>query len=227
MDVSESVLHYHQQKQQWAELIQRLGLSERDLANDRQLLHEYINLKLMCLGLQPIGELETALQTPSAATTNHKTTISDIAADLITSLRAQTELAADQLPPVDQRIQDILDRTFPASMLPPECTQRIRLPSQAKTLQIDRANVAFELATPYNSNVYLASVGDKNTKIPQGLICNPKSDKRSTVGTFHVVEGGAKISWDKMAVPQHVFAYMLAQAFNPPDHIMQLPFTST
>lgn len=83
------------------------------------------------------------------------------------------------------------------------------------------------MATPYNANSYLASVGDKNTKIPQGLICNPKSDKRSTVGTFHVVEGGAKISYDKYAVPQKVFAYMLAKALNPSDDLKQLPFTST
>lgn len=111
-------------------------------------------------------------------------------------------------------------------MLPAEQTKPICLPRPIDTFQIDRANVAFELATPFNSNFYQAAGGDKNFRIPQGLLSNPKSDKRSTVGTFHVCEGGAKISADKMAVPQAVTAYMLAEALNPPKEMLELPFTA-
>lgn len=89
---------------------------------------------------------------------------------------------------------------FPETLLPKDCNLQIKLPNQLNTFQIDRANVAFELATPFNATTYNAA-GDMNYRIPQGLLSNPKSDKRSTVGTFHVCEGGAKISNDKIGVP--------------------------
>jgi hypothetical protein len=66
-----------------------------------------------------------------------------------------------------------------------------------------------------------------NIRIPQGLLSNPKSDKRSTVGTFHVCDGGAPISIDKMAVSLKATTFMLAQALNPPKSSMELPFSAS
>lgn len=56
---------------------------------------------------------------------------------------------------------------------------------------------------------------------------NPKSDKRSTVGTFHVCEVGAPISLDKMITSLKATTFLLAQALNPPKETMELPFTAS
>ena len=37
--------------------------------------------------------------------------------------------------------------------------------------------------------------------LPQGVLHNPKNDKRTTAGVFHVTEGGLPVSHDKKAVP--------------------------
>lgn len=87
--------------------------------------------------------------------------------------------------------------------------------------------MAFELATPYNRTQYSAAGGDINIRIPQGLLSNPKSDKRSTVGTFHVCEIGAPVSLDKMVTSLKATTFMLAHALNPPKEMMELPFTAS
>ena len=64
-------------------------------------------------------------------------------------------------------------------------------------------------------------------RVKQGVLHNPKSDRRTTQGIFHVAEGGLPIPDDKLAVPKAVFAKMLALALNPPRELMRLPFTAT
>ncbi len=59
------------------------------------------------------------------------------------------------------------------------------------------------------------------------MLHNPKSDRRTTQGIFHVTEGGLPIPDDKLGVPKVTFAKMLALALNPPRELMTLPFTST
>lgn len=84
---------------------------------------------MMALGLRPIDEIDMALMTPTSRISEHKATVTDVVEDLVTALRTQMELVKDQLPPVDARIQEVLSRTFPESMLPPGCPLRIKLPS--------------------------------------------------------------------------------------------------
>ena len=50
------------------------------------------------------------------------------------------------------------------------------------------------------SNEYLTSYRVRN-----GVLHNPRSDRRTTSGTFHVCEGGLPIPGDKKAVPRPVF----------------------
>ncbi|CAL6021033.1 Conserved_hypothetical protein [Hexamita inflata] len=227
MSINESIFNYYGQRQEWQKLVDRLGLNVNDMSNNRELLREYINLKLMTLGLSPISAIDTVIQTPSAPHCEGPTaTVATLAQDLIASMRAQQTLINNQLAPVDVKLQAVLDKVFPASMLPADCALPIKIPTPFDTFQVDRANLAFELCTPLNSNYYSAD-GNQNFRIPQGVLSNPKSDKRSTVGTFHVCEGGAKISCDKFAVPAKTMAYMLAQALNPPKHMLELPFTAT
>ena len=51
--------------------------------------------------------------------------------------------------------------------------------------------------------------------VRQGVLHNPKSDRRTTQGIFHVAEGGLPIPDDKTAVPKEVFAKMLDRALQP------------
>jgi phosphoenolpyruvate carboxykinase (diphosphate) len=64
-------------------------------------------------------------------------------------------------------------------------------------------------------------------RVANGVLHNPRSDRRTTQGIFHVTEGGLPIPDDKIGVPKITFAKMLALALNPPREIMQLPFTAT
>ena len=47
-------------------------------------------------------------------------------------------------------------------------------------------------------------------RVPQGILHNPKSDRRTTQGIFHIVEGGLPVPADKLAVPKQAFAALLA-----------------
>lgn len=180
----------------------------------------------MTLGIDPISSIDSVVSTPAAPHQVRQATVSEIAAPLIQSMRANQQLIKDSYPPVDRRLQDFINKTFPTSLLPAGCTDQLKLPSPLRTFQIDKANVAFELACPFNANYYQAPNGDQNYRIPQGLLANPSSDKRSTVGTFHVCQGGAKISGDKLEVPLKTTVYMLAKALNPPKEDLELPFTA-
>ena len=50
----------------------------------------------------------------------------------------------------------------------------------------------------------------------QGILHNPRADRRTTEGIFHIVEGGLPIPADKLAAPKQVFAQFLAEALKPP-----------
>ena len=45
----------------------------------------------------------------------------------------------------------------------------------------------------------------------QGVLHNPKSDRRTTKGIFHIVDGGLPVPADKIAVPKQAFAQFLAE----------------
>jgi phosphoenolpyruvate carboxykinase (diphosphate) len=55
---------------------------------------------------------------------------------------------------------------------------------------------------------------------------NPKEDKRTTKGVFHICEGGLPVPSDKKSVPKLTFALLLEAALNPPRELMRLPFTA-
>ena len=63
-------------------------------------------------------------------------------------------------------------------------------------------------------------------RVRQGVLHNPRSDRRTTQGIFHVTEGGLPIPDDKKAVPVAVFGRLLAKALQPPPELLALPFTA-
>ncbi|WP_437185376.1 hypothetical protein SH668x_002479 [Planctomicrobium sp. SH668] len=121
--------------------------------------------------------------------------------------------------PVDTRIERFLNSHFADLNL----RNPIRLPDNS--LILDRHGIARELSLPADSDLYVSEYVN-SYRIRNGVLHNPRADRRTTEGTFHVVEGGLPIPGDKRAVPRNAFVKMLECAFNPPESLLQLPFTS-
>ncbi|TNJ27759.1 hypothetical protein GMRT_10109 [Giardia muris] len=235
-----------------ADMVRSLGLvteRTRDAFASREVLREYINMKLQTLGFEPVDSncsicigsstVGSTIGTPNpaqirrapgAAPTStpagEQVTVSSIAHDLLTSLRGATVCLTKHLSPVDARVQRFIDANLRLSALPASIRDGLQLPAQVNCFTMDRCGVAFELSTPFNANYYKAS-GTEAVHIPQGLLANPESDKRTTVGTFHVSEGHLPIPFDKRAVPTLTFAYLLYHALHPPTATLALPYTGT
>lgn len=184
-----------------------LGFSEGqgNVQLNKNRIIQYINLKLRALGMPIYGN-------------NNDSEFLEIAQPLISSHQEKNRLLADYLCPVDRRIQDFLNdylqdcgRTTP------------KLP--ARTFILDRHGLARMMSVPPNKDSFESDIVS-SYRIKQGVLHNPKNDRRTTKGVFHITEGGLPIPDDKLAVPKNVFQHMLGEALRPPRDLMRLPFTS-
>ncbi|HET7541248.1 MAG TPA: hypothetical protein VFK05_15325 [Polyangiaceae bacterium] len=174
--------------------------------NQRTEHHGYVNLKLAALG-----------QPPSVATV--ETEFMALAAPLVRNYFEKDELFGWPQCAADQRIQTFLD-----SYLSDVCPEGVpRLPK--RSLVLDRPGLARTLALPPRADSF-ASPYLTSYRIAQGVLHNPKNDRRTTQGVFHVAEGGLPIALDKQAVPKRTFALLLAAALQPPPDVLALPYTS-
>ncbi len=82
-----------------------------------------------------------------------------------------------------------------------------RLPSQ--TLVLDMPGLARVMSLPPGEDS-LTSPYVRSYRIRQGILHNPKSDRRTTKGIFHIAEGGLPVPDDKIAVPKATFGALLA-----------------
>ena len=91
-------------------------------------------------------------------------------------------------------------------------------------LTLDHYGLAREMSLPPDGNTfnneYISSY-----RIKQGVLHNPRNDRRTTEGSFHLVEGGLAIPFDKKAVPKEAFARLYKAAIHPPEELKMLPFT--
>ena len=85
--------------------------------------------------------------------------------------------------------------------------------------------MARNMSLPASADVF-SSPCLKSYRVVQGVLHNPKSDKRTTQGIFHIAEGGLPVPADKIAVPKQAFAALWAAALHPPADMMVLPFTA-
>jgi hypothetical protein len=164
-------------------------------------LGDYINVKLSLLGL------------PSVATSSP----SGFLASLIAQYREKERLLAEHLCPADQRIQSFLFdylQELPAPRLP------------ARTLVLDQPGMARALSLPFDRDEFASEILN-SYRVRQGVLHNPKSDRRTTQGIFHVAEGGLPIPADKLGVPKAAFARMLGLALNPPRESLRVPYTAS
>lgn len=171
-------------------------------------LLRYVNLKLAANGL-PIA--------PTAGGTE----LVNLASGLLANFREKSRLLeSKQHCPVDTRIESFINNHFQDLNL----EAPFRLPGAS--LILDRHGIARELSLPADSDVF-ASEYVQSYRIRNGVLHNPRADRRTTEGTFHIVEGGLPIPGDKRAVPRGTFMKLLESALEPPESLLTLPFTSS
>ncbi len=175
----------------------------------RQELIDYIKLKLLVSG----GELAqddfvSRLKLPL---------------EVVAHLKERVRLSYGEPSPIDARAQAFLERYLAdlALDLP------LVLPGLGQSFILDRAGMACELSLPEGGDRFDSDiVSSYRLGHGQGVLHNPKSDRRTTQGVFHVAEGGAPIPFDKAAVPKLAFAGLLRAALSPPPALLTLPFTA-
>lgn len=173
--------------------------------SDEQLI-AYLNLKLREIG-QPGVPTDTTATDGLAPLVDHFLALS----------REKDRALARHLCPVDQRIQNFLyDHLEDHGDVP-------RLPGT--TLVLDRPGLARVLSLPPGADRHTSDILS-SFRVRQGVLHNPKSDRRTTQGIFHIADFGLPVPDDKKAVPGAVFAQLLKRAVTPPPEFLHLPFTA-
>jgi hypothetical protein len=148
-------------------------------SKNNEKLIQYINLKLAALGAPIYGQLADS-------------EFIDIAHDLIANHLEKNRLLSNYLCPADQRIQDFLD----SYLEDVQEKESVRIP--ANTFLLDRHGIARELSLPPDKDEFISDI-ISSYRIKQGVLHNPKNDRRTTKGVFHIAEGGLPIPDDKIA----------------------------
>ncbi len=124
-------------------------------------------------------------------------------AGILDSLKEKNRLLADYRAPVDSRIEAFLNEYCREHV----GNQPLRLPG--RSLTFDRHGMARELSLPVNGHSFQNSLVN-SYRCFNGVLNNPRADRRTTAGTFHVVEGGLPIPRDKRAVPVGTFRQVVS-----------------
>lgn len=137
---------------------------------------------------------------------------------LLANLEEKNRLLEQLKAPIDLRIEGFLADHFRDVQL----DQPLQLPRH--TLVLSHHGMARELSLPDGEerfeNEWLNSY-----RLANGILHNPRADRRTTQGTFHVAQGGLPIAGDKRAVPKAVFAKLFQHAVAPPKSLLRLPFS--
>ncbi|WP_136480357.1 hypothetical protein [Cognatitamlana onchidii] len=183
------------------------------MQESRKDIVQFINLQLAAIG-QPVFKDKEGSTEKFCDPEFEKTTKA-----LIMSLREKSRLLADHLSPADSRIQSFIDRYLKdISDVPP-----FKLPNN--TLILSKKGQAREASLPPDGTSFTSDLVNSK-RLKQGILNNPLHDKRTTKGTFHIVEGPLPVPLDKKEIPKIVLAHFLHAAFNPSDDLKVLPFTS-
>ncbi len=169
-------------------------------------LVQYLHLKLAALG-QPAGK------------NSDDAGLLQIAKPLLRSYYEKERMLGKYMCPADARIQAFLDE-YLGDCCPDGAP---RLP--AGTFILDRAGLARAMSLSPDASSF-TSPYLRSYRVPQGVLHNPHSDRRTTQGVFHIAEGGFPIPADKETVPKRTFAALLAAALRPPPDVLTLPFTA-
>ena len=138
--------------------------------------------------------------------------------NLLANLQEKNRLLGQYRPPVDQRLESFIRSHFGDAPL----DEPLQLPYPS--LVLDRHGMARLLSLPADGDRFESDLLT-STRVFNGVVHNPRADRRTTQGTFHVCEGGLPIPADKRAVPKGVFARLFHQALRPPEEMLVLPYT--
>lgn len=202
----------------------KIGMSYGDITplKDRKDIIRYINFKLIAMGqnaFMPKNDDDSCKTINKDDDLANDEYFIELFEDLIVDYREKSRLLSDKLCPADERLQAFIDKYFEDTKL----DIKPQLPNQSFVL--DQHGLARELSLPADGhefkNDYIQSF-----RIKQGILNNPKSDRRTTKGSFHIVEGPLPVPFDKKEVPKEAFARLFHIACNPPKDLLELPFTS-
>ena len=172
------------------------------LAEDRDNIRQYLRLRLVASGLAAEGG-----------------GLAEAAAGLLANHREQSRLLLHHRCGADRRIEDFLSEHLADTGSETDHW----LPG--RTLVLDRHGMARELSLPADGDEFVSEYVS-SYRVANGVLNNPRNDRRTTKGTFHVAEGGLPIPADKKAVPKRTFSALLRIAANPPAHARRLPFNA-
>ncbi|MCA9074294.1 MAG: hypothetical protein KDA93_04615 [Planctomycetaceae bacterium] len=177
---------------------------QRDV--ERAELLRYLNLKLAANGLPIV---------PGAGGAE----LVELASGLLVNFNEKARLLVDYRCPADERIESFLAQHFGDLV----GDNPLRLPS--RTFILDRHGLARELSLPADGDHFESDLL-QSYRVVNGVLHNPRHDRRTTKGTFHIVEDGLPIADDKLAVPRRTFVELFRHAMNPPAAMRILPFTA-
>src|SRR6476620_12189659 len=165
-------------------------------------LIQYINLKLAALGCPTCESGDDSQSDEMSAVLAHQ--------------REIDRLLAYYLCPADNRIQTFLYDFLQDAPL-------AKFPT--RTFVLDRYGMARVLSLPPTQDTFTSEIVN-SYRVKQGVLHNPKSDRRTTEGIFHIAEGGLPVPDDKVSVPTRVAGRLFQLALAPPPELLRLPFTS-
>jgi hypothetical protein len=176
-------------------------MTHRPSIPDEKLI-QYINLKLAALGCPTCETGDTSQFEEMSALLAHQ--------------REINRLLANYLCPADNRIQTFLYDFLQEAAL-------AKFPT--RTFVLDQLGLARALSLPPIRDSFASEIVN-SYRVRQGVLHNPKSDRRTTEGIFHIAEGGLPVPEDKVSVPKRVAGRLLQLAFAPPQEMLRLPFTA-
>jgi len=183
-------------------------------------LHEHISLLLASQGMLAMSD-ETQHSSHPVLDDSVKM-LSSSSADLVRNYREKTRLLeATVSAPIVGRINkfitaELADTGVPIPKVP------------FKTLVLSKHGVARQLSFPLGARMHENEYVQSYKIQDGGVMHNPRFDKRTTAGTFHIADNKDEliISSDKLTVPKPVFARLLTEALNPPESASLLPYTA-
>ena len=179
---------------------------------DQKDIIQYLNMQLAAMG-QPMY-----VDNDDKNTQLSNDRFISLTKDLIKSFREKTRILSDHLSPADQRIQNFIESYLEGVDVPMP-----RIPNNTFTL--NQPGLARELSLPPDGDTFKNELVS-SYRLKQGILNNPSKDKRTTKGTFHIVDGGLPVPLDKKEVPRVTFAIMLKAALESTDALKTLPFTA-
>ncbi|MCT3010458.1 hypothetical protein EFN05_00015, partial [Propionibacterium freudenreichii] len=171
---------------------------------ERRQINAAINLRLSLLGLP---HPDSNAESPDAI----------LVEPLLARQRELSRRLKDRLSAPDLRIQRFLDDYLA------DCDEHPQLPRT--TLVLDEPGLARGLSLPVDGDEFHSDIV-ASYRLVNGVLHNPKHDRRTTAGVFHISTGGLPIPQDKVEVDKNVYARILARAFQAPDEELALPYTA-